>query len=307
MQTQNIEKLKRAGAKKILVQVPEGLKMRAQGIIKKLEDAGLEPLLWCEPCFGACDLPDQAAKLLGCDAILHMAHSDLGLKTDIPVVYEEYRIPFNPIPLLKREVKKLPFRRISLITTLQFIEILKPVKKFLESKGKKVFIGKPECAKYPGQILGCDYSAALSLEKQIDCFLFLGSGLFHPLGLAIKTQKPVLFLDFESGQLKSLEKEKARLEMKRTAWIERAKECESFGVLVSTKPGQLMPGLAEQVKQKLRSKGKTALILAMDEITPSKLLGLNLDCLINCACPRLSDDYELFKKPILNPEDIEKL
>ena len=42
-------------------------------------------------------------------------------------------------------------------------------------------------------------------------------------------------------------------------------------------------------------------------IIPEKLLGLNLDILVNCACPRMNEDFKLFKKPILNPEDIESL
>ena len=93
----------------------------------------------------------------------------------------------------------------------------------------------------------------------------------------------------------------------RAMQVEKAKGLCNFGILVSTKPGQLNPGTAEKAKARLESKGKMAWILAMDEIAPAKLLGMKLDCLVNCACPRLSEDFRQFRKPILNPEDVEKL
>ena len=64
---------------------------------------------------------------------------------------------------------------------------------------------------------------------------------------------------------------------------------------------------AEDIKKKLESKGKKAWILAMDQVTPEKIMGMKFDVLVNCACPRMNEDTKLFKKPILNPEDVDKL
>ncbi|RKX41817.1 MAG: diphthamide biosynthesis enzyme Dph2, partial [Thermotogae bacterium] len=64
---------------------------------------------------------------------------------------------------------------------------------------------------------------------------------------------------------------------------------------------------AEKIKKKLDNAGKNSWILVADEITPEKLLGLRIDCLVDCACPRIADDSQYFKKPILRPEDIDEL
>jgi len=170
-------KIKRCGAKKILLQLPEGLKMGALELVKELEKYGIRTLLSTETCYGACDLRDNEAKDLGCDLLVHVGHSDMGLKTKLPVIYEEYRIDLDLVPLLKKNSSFLKsYKKICLVTTIQFIDKLKPAKMYLESKaggGKKISIGSPSRAKYPGQILGCDYSAAEPFDKIVDCFLYV--------------------------------------------------------------------------------------------------------------------------------------
>ncbi len=300
--------IRKRKARRVLVQLPEGLKTQTLEIAQALEKSGAEILLSMETCYGACDILDREAKSLSCDLIVHMGHSEMLGKTQVPVIYEEFRMQFDPVPLLEKNLKSLePYRKICLLTTLQFLDSLEPAKKFLESKGKAVLIGKPKIAKYPGQVVGCDHSAAKACEHEADCFLFLGSGKFHPLGIAQNVEKPVLFLDFESGKLENLEKEKFRLLKIRAASLEKARDSRNFGILLSTKQGQGSLALAENAKQGLEKKGRKAWILVAGEFTPEKLLGLKIDCLVDCACPRLAEDTSLFKKPIIRPEDIEKI
>ncbi len=307
-----IKKIKKTGAKRILLQVPEGLKTYALDmLVATIEKYGISVMLSAEPCYGACDLRDREAKLLGCELLVHLGHSDMGLKTRVPTIYDEYRMKFNPVPVLRKNITALkPYKKICLVTTLQFIDSLKSAKKFLESAAggrKKIFIGNPLKAKYPGQVLGCDFSAAEPFSNMAECFLFMGSGSFHPIGLAMKVEKPVMFLDIEARKIRSMAEDKRKQEIIRAANIHKARECRGFGVLVSTKQGQMQIRTAEAVRDKLRKKGKNVWIIVMDEISPGKLMGLKLDCLVNCACPRLTDDVGQFKKPILNPEDVEKL
>ena len=220
-----VEKIKRLGAKRIFLQVPEGLKLKVLSFAEELEKRGFEVFISIETCYGACDLRDYEAKKLNCDLILHFGHSKMDL---IPVIWEEYRIDFNPKNLLERNLTKLKkYKKIGLVTTVQFISSLEKAKKFLEARGLKIFIGRPKgkCI-YPGQVLGCDYSSAKSIENKVNCFLFLGSGLFHPLGLVLKVKKPVLFLDFEKGELIDLLEQKEKRKRIKFAQIEKAKECE---------------------------------------------------------------------------------
>ncbi|MBL7206037.1 MAG: diphthamide biosynthesis enzyme Dph2 [Candidatus Aenigmarchaeota archaeon] len=295
---ETIKKIKESGAKKIFVQIPEGLKMTAISIAKRLENSGLNVLVSAEPCYGACDLKDSEAKRLKCDLLLHIGHSNFGLKTEVPVIYEEYKIKYDLEKLLKKHLKQLEeYKNISLLTTIQFLDSLEGAKMFLENHGKKIVSS--------GQILGCKQEAAIKSDKETDCHLFIGSGLFHPIGILEKTKKPVLFLDIETETIKDLTSERNKMLIKRQLRIEKAKDCKIFGILVSTKPGQSNPRLAETIKKKLERKGKEAYILVMDEITPEKILGIKVECLVNTACPRISGDSKRFGKVILSSEDVD--
>lgn len=306
-------RISQTGARRILLQAPEGLKTNVLAIadlIEKDGSRGTEVMVACDPCYGGCDIADQEAKSLGCDLLVHVGHTELRLKrkTKVPVIYEEYTIDYNPVPLLKKHIKLLrPSRKICLVTTAQYISSLKKARKFLESSGKRVFIGEPSVAKYPGQVLGCDYSAAEPFDRIVDSFLFLGTGRFHPIGLAARVNKPVLVLDFELGTLENMHRERDMLLRIRFAHTEKAKDLNRFGILVSAKPGQEHVATAEKVRNKLKAKGKQAWILAMNEIMPSKMMGMRLECLVNCACPRLTEDFRQFRMPMLNPEDVDEL
>ena len=52
------EAIKKTKAKKVLVQLPEGLKPLATGIVDKLKQKDVEIFIWFNTCFGACDIPD---------------------------------------------------------------------------------------------------------------------------------------------------------------------------------------------------------------------------------------------------------
>lgn len=300
-----IPKLKKLKARRVFLQVPEGLKTRVQDMASKIEEAGFSVMLSVEPCFGACDIKDREAKALGCDVLVHIGHSDFGVKPVLPVIYEEYRVDFDPTPLLRANLKDLKkYRRIGMFTTLQYISSLAKASKFLREKGLAVRLGSGRVVRYPGQILGCDISGPKSVENQVDCFLFIGTGSFHPLGLALEVEKPVLFLDFESGQLIDLVQEKQSLEKLRYARIAKAAEARNFGVLVSTKPGQAHPATAWKTKKRLEDLGRKAWILVADQVTPEKLLGLKIEALVDTACPRLQEDSRQFKKPIISPQDL---
>jgi 2-(3-amino-3-carboxypropyl)histidine synthase len=224
------------------------------------------------------------------------------METDVPVEYKEIREKFDIKPLLKKiNIKE---KRIGLVSTLQFIDSLEDAKEFLEKNGKIVKIGKGKS--YAGQILGCDISSAKEIERNVDAFLYIGSGNFHPLGLALKTEKPVYFLNIEKNKLENLKELKEKFLKQRYATIALAKDAKTFGILVSVKPGQLNLKLAKEIKKKLEDKGKKAYILVFNEIKPEKLEGLEIDCYINTACPRITIDNRTdFKKSILNPDEIE--
>ena len=80
-------------------------------------------------------------------------------------------------------MKKLLPKKVGLVTTVQHKHELKKIKELIEKTGKKTVIG--------GQILGCDVNAAKKIKSKVDAFLYIGSGEFHPLGVALETNKKV--------------------------------------------------------------------------------------------------------------------
>ena len=298
-----IKKLKKLNARRIFIQFPDGLKLKIQEIAKKLEEKNFQTILCLEKTYGACDLRDEEAERLKCDAILHIGHSNFGLKSKLPVVYFDYFLEIDPLPILKKELGKIDkYKKIGLVTSLQFAKSIQKIKNFLEKKGKKVFLNKT--LKYEGQILGCDLSAAKKIENKVDCFLCISAGKFYPLGLAFEIKKPVLNLDLEKGKIYSVEKLRYEIQ-KIIEWNKvKFKSSKRIGILISWKKGQIFYNPFE-LKKKLERIGKEVYLLAIDEISPEKIEGLKLDFLINCACPRIGiDDLKKFKIPLLNYHEI---
>ena len=290
---QAVQELKKLKAKRIFVQYPEGLKTKIQDIAKQMEKDGFELVLNCEPVFGACDVRDFEAKRLGCQAILHIAHSDFGVKSELPVVYWDYFLDVDPIPALKKNFEKIKnFKNIGLFASIQYIPALKMVKNFLEKNGKKAYVYKSQ--KHEGQVLGCRVYAGKAIEDKVDCFLYVGSGKFHPLGLALVTEKPVFSLDVEKNDIVSLDPEKKKY-LKKRAWHDyKLKEAMIVGITVSWKQGQNRIEEAMRMKQRLEKEGKEVHILAFDTVAKSKTTGMKFDIILNLVCPRMDDEDLLY-------------
>jgi len=291
--------LKDKKAKRVFIQAPEGIKAQLIQLANFLERNGIKSFISLEPCFGACDIREDEANMLNCDVILHIGHENFGLKPKIPIIYYEYFVDFSFIPLLKKFIKKIKHRNLCLVSTIQFKKSLEEAKIFLEKNGFEV--------KGIATILGCNTEKAKIFEKSVDAFLFIGSGKFHPLGLQLTTEKPVLFIDIERGELQNLYEEKTKEEIKKRMRLEKAKEACNFGIIVSTKEGQIKLAKAEKIKEMLKRKGKKAYILVVDQLTPEKIFGFKIDVIVNTACPRIKDDEKQYGKIILNLEEIEEI
>jgi len=299
-----IKELKKLKTKRVFIQYPEGIKLRIEEIAKEIETSGVEVVICIEECFGACDVRDFEAKLLGCDVVLHIGHEKFFDSKLLPVVFWEYFIDVDPVPIVEKELSKLDgFEKIGLVTSIQFVHSLPAVKEFLERAGKKVFTHK--ALQHDGQVLGCKLDAAAAIEKKVDCFLCITAGKFYALGIVLETDKPVFCLDLERKQIESLADFKRKIE-KILAWNRaQLNDARRVGLLVSWKKGQFNAKVFD-VKKKLEAEGKEVFVLAMDKITPDKLYGLKLDACVNFACKRLGiDDIQRFEIPIVNFDQLD--
>lgn len=285
--------IKKRKAKKVLIQLPEGLKQYSKKIMDQIN---AECILSGDPCFGACDLKEFPEF----DLTIHFAHSKFPRTKSKNILFIECRSDLDITPSVNKAMKKLD-KKVGLVTTVQHIHKLDEVKRILEKSGKKAFVGKSgNKALYNGQVLGCDFSAALSVKNKVDSFLFIGSGRFHPLGVAFFTGKSVIQANPYSNS--AVEIKPAAWEKEKWIRVAKAQKAKSFGIVVGGKSGQKHLDLAEKLL------GENCYLILMDEITPEKVDYLPFDAFVITACPRLVlDDWRNFKKPVLLPEEFKEV
>lgn len=296
---QEISKLK---AKSVLIQVPEGLKPEAPRIARIIEKFGALPLVSADPCYGACDLATVEAESLGVDLVIHYGHSKLLKYERVPTIYVEARSTVNvndavneALPLIK------DWQKIGLTTTIQHIQTLDSIREILLREGKAVVIGDAGRLNYPGQVIGCDYSNARSIAKDVDAFLFVGGGRFHALGIALSTSKPTVVADPYANKAFFVNEDADKIVKQRWACIEMAMKAKNFAVLAGLKSGQKRLEEAINMKRKLEIHGKTAYLFAVREIVPEVIMEFpSIEAYVNTACPRVSlDGASRFSKPML--------
>jgi 2-(3-amino-3-carboxypropyl)histidine synthase len=288
--------LQERGATSIALQFPAGLKRKAAEIADALTRQGFTVIISGDPCYGACDL--SLDLLAYADVLVHFGHTPLISHPD--VLHVPYRVDFNP-SVVRAALPLLQERAIGVITTAQHTHMLPAIVEVLRSEGfEPVFRTAGGRTPEPGQVLGCSFEAARI--PGISEVLFVGTGVFHPLGVQLATGAHVVALDPLSGT--AVEADAGKFLRKRHALIEKARSARHIGILVSTKPGQNRFALARY----LLSLCDRAYLVFMDEVSPDELLNLGFGAYVNTACPRLAyDDQIRFPVPVLTPREFEIL
>ena len=301
------------GYKTVALQIPEGLKRNVWKIVEFLEkETQAKIIVIADPCFGACDLVNYELKNLDVDFVIQIGH------TSIPNV-ENFWIPTLFINAVSTKdvsavvEKSFPFlegKKIGVVTTAQHLHTLKVVENILKKHNFMPIVSDgDERISEKGQILGCNFTAGTAIADRVDCFLFIGSGNFHPVGLLLSSKKPVIAADPYTNVVKKQELEdlKDTILRQRYGAIANSKNAKRFGILVGTKRGQQRIKLADEIKELLDSFNKKSLIITLDQFSPISLQGFgDIDCFVSTACPRIAiDDYLQYKIPILTPVELE--
>jgi len=295
-----------SGAKVVGIQLPEGLKRMALPLVEAIEQAtGATVVVSADPCYGACDLVDDQFEPLDVRLVIHVGHSPLGdTKPRIPTVFLDAPSRLDVGPAVRASLYKLGRGgRIGLLTTTQHRHALNEARVILENAGYEVRIGTgSNRLAFPGQVLGCDLSAAKDVENKVDTFLLVGGGTFHAIGVAMDTRRPVVIADVETGEARTVQDDLDRVLRRRSATIAEAMDCETFGILIEARPGQRRWNLAKSLADDLHDSGRQAVLLVLRNISPDRLVAIGLEAYVNTACPRLTiDDQSLFPMPLLTP------
>ncbi len=294
------------------LQFPDGMRDHATEIAAIIEaELGCLTVISADPCYGACDLCDDEMAKLGVKVLIHFGH------TEMPSVPTQHGVIVHFVPARStHDISGVvadalehvgPGATVALTTTAQHVHKLDAAREQIEATGRKVAIGRgDQRTAAAGQLLGCNVMAATA-AREADCFLYIGSGDFHPLALALETQKPIIAADPYHGTVATLDAARHKILKQRYAAMALARDAESFGIIVSTKGGQIRFDMARKIRDKLAAHGKQSWIIQDKQISPQDLLYFrHLDCFVGTACPRVPiDDAGRYDKPFLTPQELD--
>ncbi|KAM7209458.1 Diphthamide biosynthesis protein 1 [Naviculisporaceae sp. PSN 640] len=308
-----IHRIRSLNAKKIALQMPEGLLLFATTISDILTQfcPGIETLIMGDVTYGACCIDDYTARAMGCDLLVHYAHSCLIPVdvTKIKTLYVFVDISIDTSHLLATLERNFsPGKTIAMVGTIQFNATIHGVKSSLEKAGYTIIV--PQIAPLSkGEILGCTSpnltSYSSSLDRPIDLILYLGDGRFHLESIMIHNPTiPAYRYDPYSRKLTHEKYNHTEMKDLRRDAIRTAKRARKWGLILGSLGRQGNPHTMAKIEAKLKEKGIPFVNLLLSEIFPGKLglMSQDVECWVQVACPRLSIDWGYaFPRPLLTP------
>lgn len=306
-----LHKIKEHQAKRVALQMPEGLLRFGAAICDLLERfGGVETVLMGDVTYGACCVDDFTARALGCDFLVHYGHSCLipiDVTSGIAALYIFVDISIDMshlVDMLKHNFA--PSTRLCVFATIQFVTAVQNALPPLQDYFTTPVIIPQTHPLSPGEVLGCT-SPKISSD-QFDALVYVGDGRFHLESIMIANP------DFPSFRYdpytKVLSKETygtADMHRLRQQAIEQAQSARTFGLILGTLGRQGSPALLDHLESLLQAAHKEYAVFLMSEIFPARLAAIpEIDAWIQIACPRLSIDWgHQFSKPLLNPYEAE--
>ena len=198
------------------------------------------------------------------------------------------------------------YKKVALYAAIQFCNNLDKVKEQLEELGIEVITSQPKRTGCSGQLLGCDSAKdSLNLNEEVDAFLYIGDGKFHPQALAYGQDKDVICDDPIGKKFCLITKEELSANLKRAKGaLVKFHSSSSVGVIVTLKPGQEFYKASLALEKKYPDKKFYYFI--DNNISFNQLENFPfIDVWINTACPRIGfDDQEMFRKGVVNLREV---
>lgn len=330
----SVWQIRKHGAKRLALQLPEGLQLFATLLAKIFERfCGCQIVILGDVTYGACCVDDYTAKSLDCDFMIHYGHSCLVpvTKTSVKTLYvfveividvdhvealikkylvlkeisldEAERLGFDTVERIKK------MKKIALVSTVQFISTVHVIKQRLfdlcSTFDVQLFIPQSRPLS-SGEVLGC---TAPQLPSDVDGILYVGDGRFHLEAIMIanpQLEGSYFRYDPYSKRFSLEGYNHQEMHQRRLAAIESARTAKRFGLILGTLGRQGSPAVLDDLRAKLEAHGRPYITALMSEIKPAKLAKFNgIDCWVQVACPRLSIDWSgAFDRPILTPYEL---
>lgn len=298
--------IRKAGSKKVALQMPEGLLLYACIVSDILEQfCGVQTLVMGDVTYGACCVDDFTARALGCDFLVHYAHSCLVPVdvTSIKVLYIFVTIDIDQVHLVNTLARHFqPGSRLALVSTIQFNPTLHAIKPKLADKGL-ISYAPQAMPLSKGEVLGCT-SARLNKNDEIAAIIYIGDGRFHLESAMIHNPEvPAYKYDPYSRKFTIEGYDHEEMWRVRREAIGQARSAKKVGLILGALGRQGNPHTLKMLEEKYREKDVETVKVVLSEIFPGKLAKFpDVDVWIQVACPRLSIDWGYaFPRPLLTP------
>mgnify|MGYP003729592609 CR=1 FL=1 len=305
-------------SKRVMLQLPEGLIRFGTVLIDIFTGYFLQNgredvkfILMGDLTYGACCIDDYLATSLGCDLIVHYAHSCLvpinKLMDSVKYLYIFLDIKFELTHVLNciRHNFQPDVHKIALASTIQFVSSIHDLARQLRDSGYTITLPQSRPLS-SGEVLGC---TAPKLDPCVNTIVFICDGRFHLEALMISNPE-IKAYRYDPYSRKLTHETYAFDEMykQRTSAINRALEVMGkggrFGLVLGTLGRQGNENLFDRLVQRLKSTTDCDIIkVLMPEVVQDRLeLFDSVDVWVQVACPRLSIDWgSFFHTPLLNP------
>ncbi len=192
-------------------------------------------------------------------------------------------------------------KKIALFTTAQYSNKLADMKQQLLNADKEVELYRARHTSEEGQILGC----SIQTWPDVEAFLYVGEGEFHPRAILFKNPQPTYRYDplrltwdvFSHEEISKIMKQHKGAML--TFY-----HAKTLGVLTTTKSGQKDTDAITHLRKEYPQ--KNFIVFLANTLDWQGLDDFPfIECWINTGCPRIGlDDYNKVSKPILNAEHV---
>lgn len=313
-----IWKIQQTESKRILLQLPEGL-IRFGPVLVDLFGAyftqnavhDIRVMTMGDLTYGACCIDDYLAASMGCDLIVHYAHSCLvpinQLSTKVKYLYIFLDIKFDlqhVIDCVKHNFNP-ETHKIALASTIQFVASVHEVARQLRQASFEITLPQSRSLS-SGEVLGC---TAPKLGSNVNTIIFICDGRFHLEAMMIANPSVKAFkYDPYTRRITHEGYAFDQMHQQRIAAINKAVEVMKTGGTVGFVLGTLGRQGSERVFDRMierleRHTSCSSIKVMMPEVVQNTLEGFeNIDVWVQVACPRLSIDWgSFFQVPLLNP------
>lgn len=318
-----IWKIQQNNSSKILLQFPEGLIRFGTVIIDIMSayftsvgQSNIKFIVMGDLTYGACCIDDYLASSMGCDLIVHYAHSCLvpinQLNDNVKYLYIFLDIKFDlehVIECIKHNFDPT-VDNIALASTIQFVMSVHELARQLRQSQFNITLPQSRPLS-SGEILGC---TAPKLDPTINTIVFICDGRFHLEALMIANPDIKAYrYDPYSRKLTHETYAFNKMFEERLTAIEKScdvmREGGTFGFVLGTLGRQgsekVYDRLVEQLKKNTQCK---SIKVMMPELIQNTLKEFkSVDVWVQVACPRLSIDWgSFFHSPLLNPYEFSR-